>query len=84
MSKTLANVLGWIGAGTELLAYFLVSFSLVGPKDLSYQILNLIGAIGLGTICYFNRTYQPFFVNIVWGLIALLAVSNIVFSVFFR
>lgn len=73
-----ANVLGWYGAIATLCAYFLVSFGIMGPKDLKYQILNLTGAIGLATICYFKRTYQPLFVNIIWAAIAVLAIINIV------
>lgn len=75
--KRFIDVLGWLGAACVLLAYFLVSFGVVHPRDMSYQMLNLIGSIGLGTVCYFNRTYQPLFVNVIWGLIALLAVLNI-------
>ncbi|HVT01424.1 MAG TPA: hypothetical protein VHE53_04300 [Patescibacteria group bacterium] len=77
--KKFANVLGWYGALATLTAYFLVSFGITGPKDLTYQLLNLTGAIGLATICYYKKTYQPLFVNIIWGVIALLAVANIIF-----
>ncbi|HVZ67207.1 MAG TPA: hypothetical protein VG917_03000 [Patescibacteria group bacterium] len=76
--KKLSNILGWYGALATLSAYFLVSFSIMGPKDLTYQILNLTGAIGLATICYYKKTYQPLFVNIIWGVIALLAAINII------
>lgn len=71
------NLLGWYGAVATLGAYFLVSFGLMGPKDLTYQLLNLTGALGLGTICYFKHTYQPLFVNIIWAGIAILAIINI-------
>jgi hypothetical protein len=72
------NTIGWLGAIATLLAYFLVSFELVKPKDLSYQVLNLAGAIGLGIVCYFKKTYQPMTVNIIWGIIALLAIFFII------
>ena len=74
------NAIGWFGAVATLSAYFLVSFELVKPKDLSYQILNLAGAIGLGIICYFKKTYQPMTVNIIWGIIAVLAIIIIITS----
>ena len=73
-----ANIIGWYGALATLSAYFLVSFGIMGPRDLPYQLLNLSGAIGLGTICYVKRTYQPLFVNIIWAAIAVLALINIV------
>lgn len=80
MNKRVVNILGWYGAFATLGAYFLVSFSILGPKDLPYQILNFTGAVGLATICYFKRTYQPLFVNIVWLTIALFALISIIFS----
>jgi hypothetical protein len=76
--KKYQNTIGWLGAVATLSAYFLVSFEIVRPKDLSYQILNLFGAIGLGLICYFKKTYQPMTVNIIWGIIALLAIFFII------
>lgn len=75
----LENSVGWYGALATLSAYFLVSFGLANPQDLRYQLLNLTGAIGLGTICYFKKTYQPLFVNIVWAVIALMAIILILF-----
>jgi len=76
----LQNILGWYGALATLGAYFLISFGLVGPKDLKYQLLNLSGAIGLAIICFYKRTYQPLFVNIIWILIATLAIIYILIS----
>ncbi len=76
-TPTLINILGWYGACATLGAYFLVSFAIMGPKDLPYQLLNLTGAIGLATICYYKRTYQPLVVNIIWSGIAILAIINI-------
>lgn len=73
-----SNVLGWYGAAATLSAYFLVSFGIMGPKDLAYQLLNFTGAVGLAIICYYKRTYQPLFVNIIWLTIALFALLNIV------
>lgn len=70
----LENTVGWYGALATLSAYFLVSFGLANPQDLRYQLLNLTGAVGLGTICYFKKTYQPLVVNIIWGIIAIIAI----------
>jgi len=75
--KNVINLLGWYGALATLAAYFLVSFEIMGPRDLTYQALNLTGAIGLACICFYKRTYQPLFVNIVWSTIAVFAILNI-------
>lgn len=77
--KKYSNIFGWYGAIATLSAYFLISFAILHPKDLSYQILNLSGAIGLGIVCYYKKTYQPLFVNIIWAGIAILAIVGIVF-----
>lgn len=74
------GAIGWYGAIATLAAYFLVSFAILHPRDLSYQVLNLTGAIGLGTICYFKKTYQPLFVNIIWAIIAIIAIIFILTS----
>lgn len=78
-AKIIENTIGWYGALATLSAYFLVSFGIMGPTDLRYQLLNLTGAIGLATICYFKRTYQPLFVNIIWAGIAIFAISLMIF-----
>lgn len=78
--KKFANIIGWYGALATLSAYFLVSLGVVSGRDLSYQLLNLTGAIGLGIICYYKRTYQPLFVNIIWATIAAFALLSIAFS----
>lgn len=77
----LYDIAGWYGVVAVLSGYLLISFAVLDPFDLSYQLLNLSGSIGLGLICYYKRTYQPLFVNIVWGIIAILAVINIVFFI---
>lgn len=71
---------GWVGAVASLSAYFLVSFGILEGKDLNYQLLNLAAAIGLGSVCYYKRTYQPFIVNLIWGIVAVLALANIAFG----
>lgn len=76
----LIELVGWGGAAATLAAYFLVSFGMLGPKDLNYQLFNFFGALGLGAVCFVKKTYQPFFVNIIWGVVALLAITNIVLS----
>lgn len=77
VSKLIENTVGWYGAIATLTAYLLISAGVLHGRDLSYQLLNLTGAIGLATICYFKKTYQPLFVNIIWSLIAIIAIVDI-------
>lgn len=77
MNKTLANVLGWYGTIAILLAYFLVSFSILDAHSIWFQILNGTGAVGIVIISLNRKAYQPAVLNIVWTVIALTAIINI-------
>lgn len=76
----LVGVLGWIGAITTLVAYALVSLGSLSPTTLLYQGANLFASIALGTETIVHKDYQPFAVNLVWALIALIALISIVRS----
>ena len=72
------SVLGWYGVAATLLAYVLVSFSFVEPTSLIYQGLNLTGAVGVTIETLYKKDYQPFWLNLIWACIALVAIANIV------
>ncbi len=69
--------LGWYGVVATILAYILVSFSWVSPTSMLYQLLNLTGAIGVTIETYVNKDYQPFWLNLIWACIALIAIGSI-------
>ena len=75
--KFFIEVIGWYGALAIISAYFLNSFSFISAGDLSYQILNVTGALGMIAVSYFKRAYQPMTVNIVWAVIGGLAIINL-------
>lgn len=68
---------GWYGAGAILMAFALSCFSLIKPTDLIYQFLNLTGAMGIVLISLSKKAYQPAVLNIIWTLIALVAMVKI-------
>jgi len=72
--------LGWYGACVILLAYGLSSFNILSPKDTLYQILNGTGAFGIAYVSFKRRAYQPALLNVVWFLIALLALLRSYYS----
>ena len=72
------EAVGWYGAGAIVLAYFLVSFSLISSSGLLYQSLNGTGAIAIIIISYKKRVYQSVVLNVVWGIIALAAIFRLV------
>ncbi len=70
--------LGWYGVVATIVAYILVSFLIVPPTSLWYQALNLTGAIGVTIETYYRKDYQPFWLNLIWAIIALAAIINLI------
>jgi len=73
----IANIFGWYGTSAILLAYALVSFSMLKSTDLSYQILNLSGALGLIVLGVIDRVYQAVTLNVVWAIVACVALVKL-------
>ncbi len=78
MKKTLIEIFGWYGAIAIILAYGLVSFSVLPSNSIWYQLLNGTGAIGVLTISFYKKTYQPAILNTIWAIVAIIAIINIV------
>ncbi len=77
MKNNLINFLGWYGLVTVILAYAMISFSFVTPHNLVYQLLNFTGSIGITIETYYKKDYQPFWLNLIWALIALVAMISV-------
>ncbi len=75
--KRLIEICGWYGTAAIILAYGLVSFSLLQPTSLAYQLLNATGAMGIAAISFRKKAYQPGVLNVIWTLIALVAIVKI-------
>jgi multidrug transporter EmrE-like cation transporter len=68
--KKYTEVFGWYGVIAILLAYGLVSFSIIQPTSLAYQILNGTGALGIILDSIPEKNYQPMLLNTIWAIIA--------------
>lgn len=71
------QVIGWIGMVLILAAYFLVSFEILTVHNIWFQLMNIIGSIGLVLIASARRDWQPMVLNIVWILIGIVAILRI-------
>lgn len=71
MQKQLIAILGWYGVVAIVGAYALVSDNIMSPTSVTYQLLNLTGAIGIIVESVAKRDKQPAVLNIFWALIAL-------------
>lgn len=74
----IAELLGWYGMAAILIAYALVSFSMISGDGLIYQLLNITGSIGLMLIAFTKKVWQSVILNIVWALIGIIAVVRFI------
>lgn len=73
----LIEVLGWYGLVAVVIAYGCVSLSFISPASYIYQFLNLSGSVGLGLVAFVKRAYQNGVLNLVWGIIAVVAILRL-------
>lgn len=74
---TLIDIIGWIGSVEVIAAYGLNSYQKIKSDSLLFQILNLTGGIFLIINTYYLRAYPSTFINIVWVVIASVAIIQI-------
>jgi phosphoglycerol transferase MdoB-like AlkP superfamily enzyme len=72
------DIFGWIGSAAVITAYALISLDKLGSRSRAYQGLNLAGSLGLIVNTAYYRAYPSTFVNVVWLLIAAVALVRIV------
>ncbi len=77
--KIFIELFGWYGMVAIVTAYALISFAVLQPTDMTYQLLNISGALGLGLVSFYKRAYQPAVLNIIWITIAMVAILQILF-----
>ncbi len=75
--KIIDEIIGWYGTIAIITAFALISFQFLTANDISYQILNGTGAIGVIYISLKKKVYQPAVLNIIWAIIAIIAIINL-------
>lgn len=75
----LAQIAGWYGAAAIISGFLLVSFEIIKPNTIFYQLLNLSGALGLLILGIDRHVRQSVVVNLFWITIASIALFGIVF-----
>lgn len=71
------EIIGWYGVLAILGAYALLSFGFLNSNSLIYQILNGTGALGIAYDAFKDKNYQPAVLNVIWLIIAVIAIINI-------
>lgn len=80
MKQKLIEIAGWYGTIAIIGAYALASFNIISSQSLSYQILNITGALGLILVSWKKKVYQSVVLNIIWTFIGLAAIYNIIIN----
>jgi hypothetical protein len=73
MTKTLIDLIGWLGALFLLGAYGAVSFRKLPAQSMIYQLANALGSCCLIVNTLYYRAFPSAFVNLVWIAIAIVA-----------
>ena len=71
------DVIGWLGAAALLIAYGLVSAKRLDGDSMTFQLLNLVGAIFLIINTAYYGAYPSTFVNVVWIGIAVATILHV-------
>ena len=71
-----AHIAGWYGAGAILWAYYASSHGHMEQAAV-YHLLNLSGAIGVGIVCWYQRTWQALALEVAWASIALSSILRL-------
>lgn len=77
MKNKITEILGWYGVVAIVSAYALLSFGIITSNSFWYQGLNLTGAIGIILDALDDKNIQPAVLNIIWAVIALIAIFKI-------
>jgi len=77
MKEKITEILGWYGVVAVVSAYALLSLNIISNNSLLFQGLNLTGAIGITIDALEDKNTQPAVLNIIWALIALIAIIKI-------
>lgn len=78
--KIVDETIGWFGTIAILSSYALVSFGFLSASTYLYQILNATGALGIVYISFKKKVYQPGILNLIWMIIAILAIIKLLLS----
>ena len=76
-TRFIVDVIGWLGAAALLAAYGLVSSKRLDGDSMTYQLLNLIGAVFLIVNSTYYGAYPSTFVNVVWIGIAVVTILHV-------
>jgi predicted tellurium resistance membrane protein TerC len=75
--KVAVEIAGWIAAVLILTAYGLLSAGKLTGKSVSYQLMNIVGAIGFVINTTYNGAIPSAVLNVIWVGIGIWALAKI-------
>ena len=69
-------MLGWYGSSAIVAAYLASSHGWL-EQGLTYQLLNITGAAGVGLVCWCRRAWQPLTLEVVWAIVGISALVKL-------
>lgn len=73
----ITEMAGWIGMILVLTAYFLISFNKISSQKNIYQVLNLLGVLGIGINVFAQKAWPVFVLECIWATIAIISLFRI-------
>ena len=66
-----AEIVGWYGTLAILGAYALSSYEVLPAASPWLAVMNLTGGVGVAVVCWRTRTWQAFWLETVWAVLAI-------------
>ncbi|MDR0397918.1 MAG: hypothetical protein LBH36_01925 [Candidatus Nomurabacteria bacterium] len=73
----MGDVLGWVGAVALLAAYLLASMGVIEGQSLAYQLLNIVGALGMLVLSTIRHAIPSAALNTIWFAVGIIAIFNL-------
>lgn len=73
LRSSFIQVFGWSGVVAAIAAYTAVNLGFLLPTNLVYPLLNIYAAIAICLETYVHKDYQPFWMNVILGVIAVIS-----------
>lgn len=74
ITPTLPDIIGLLGAGMIILAYFLNQSRVLRSEDIRYPLINLIGALLITYSLFFTFNLASFVIEMFWIAISLMGI----------
>ncbi|MEW5805511.1 MAG: hypothetical protein AB1721_02195 [Patescibacteria group bacterium] len=74
--EILIEIIGWVGSGLIIFAYYLLQTDKIEETNKKYQLLNIFGALFVGLNAFSKNAWPIVFLQLIWILIALKALTK--------